>query len=195
MVQVLLREYTDQMREHLKAGRYSDAVALGHHILCYYPKHLETYRLLAQVHLETDDLDAAADLFQRVRSADPENVVALAGMSMIHEQRRQLDEAIWHLERAFEIQPANPELRKELQRLYSARGDQAPKRLKLTQAALGRLYARQGLYPQAIQEFRALLRADPTRLDLQVALAETLYRAGLKQEAAECAQALLDQLP
>jgi tetratricopeptide (TPR) repeat protein len=195
MAQVLLRDYLDEMRAHLREGQYADVIGLGQHILRYYPKYVEIYRLLAEASLETDDLAAAADLFQRVRSADPENIVALVGLSIVHELRKELEEAIWHLERAFEIQPANAELRKELLRLYAAFEGAPRSRLKLTSGGLARLYARQGLYSQAIQEFRAVLRRDPTRADAQVALAEVLYRVGRKQEAAEVAQSLLEQFP
>lgn len=195
MTLVPLHDHVELMREHLREGQFADVITLGKHVLRHYPKHLETYRLLAEASLETGDLNAAADLFQRVRSADPENIVALVGLSIVHEQRKQIEEAIWHLERAFEIQPANGELRQELLRLYAEQEGTPRERLKLTPGGLARLYARQGLYSQAIQEFRALLARDPARLDIQAALAETLYRVGRKQESAEIAQELLDKLP
>lgn len=195
MAEVPLRDYLDSMRAHLREGQFADVMALGQHILRYYPKHIETYRMLGEASLETNDLVAAVDLFQRVRSADPENIIALAGLSAVHEQRKEFKEAIWHLERAFEIQPANTELRKELLRLHAESEGTTPDRLKLTPGGLARLYTRQGLYPQAIQEFRSLLKRDPSRTDIQAALAETLYRVGRKQEAAEVAQALLEKLP
>lgn len=195
MSQVPLRDYLERMRARLSEGQYADVVTLGQHVLRYYPKHLETYRLLAEARLETNDPNAAVDLFQRVRSADPENIVALVGLSLVHEQRKELQEAIWHLERAFEIQPANMDLRQELLRLYAEYEGTPRERLKLTPGGLARLYTRQGLYSQAIQEFRGLLQRDPTRADVQAALAETLYRVGRKQEAAEVAQALLEKLP
>jgi tetratricopeptide (TPR) repeat protein len=195
MTEVLLSDYLERMRTHLHEGQYADVMSLGQHVLRYYPKDIEAYRLLAEASLETNDLNAAKDLFQRVRSADPENIIALVGLSIVHEQHKELDEAIWHLERAFEIQSANAELRKELLRLY-AEYEGAPRdRLKLSPGGLARLYARQGLYSQAIQEFRTLLRRDPTRSDIQAALAEVLYRVGRKQESAEVAQALLEKLP
>lgn len=195
MTLVPLHDHVEMMREHLREGQFADVITLGHHVLRHYPKHLETYRLLGEASLETGDLSAAADLFQRVRSADPENVVALVGLSIVHEQQKQIEEAIWHLERAFEIQPANADLRKELLRLYAEQEGTARERLKLTPGGLARLYVRQGLYSQAIQEFRALLGRDPARADIQAALAETLYRVGRKQESAEIAQELLDKLP
>jgi tetratricopeptide (TPR) repeat protein len=195
MTEVPLTDYLERMRAHLHEGQYADVMTLGQHVLQYYPKHLEVYRLLAEASLETNDLNAAADLFQRVCSADPENIIALVGLSIVHEQHKEFQEAIWHLERAFEIQPTNAELRKELLRLYAEHEGTPRERLKLTPGGLARLYTRQGLYSQAIQEFRAILRRDPARTDIQAALAEVLYRVGRKQESAEVAQALLEKLP
>ncbi|MGE5138492.1 MAG: tetratricopeptide repeat protein, partial [Rudaea sp.] len=195
MSQVLLRDGVEDLRGHLRAGRYSDALALGRHVLHFFPRHLETYRLLAETHLELNEPDAAADLYNRVRSADPESVVALLGLSVVHERRGETDEAIWHLERAFEIEPSNAELRRELTRLAGRGEPGAAARAKLPPSGLARLYARQGLNAQAIREFRALLRADPERLDLQVALMQVLFRDGQLQEAARGAQSILQSLP
>lgn len=195
MADVLLREYIEQLREHLRAGRYSDAFTLGQHILHSFPKHLETYCLLAQASLETDDLAGAADLFRRVLSADPENVMALVGMAVISEAREQMEEALWYLERAYELQPFNPELRRELGRVRESYLGTAPERVELTPGALARLYMRQGQYAHAIAEFRRLLKQDAKRYDLQVGLTEALFRAERADEAGKLAQNVLAEAP
>lgn len=195
MADVLLHDYVEQMRGHVRAGHFSDASALGKHILHYYPKHVETYVILAQASLENDDLGGAADLFRRVLSADPENVVALAGMALISEAQDKNDEALWYLERAHEIQPTNDELRTELMRIREIYYGTAPERLEMTPGALARIYARQGLYSAAINEFRRLLRTESQRYDARVALAETLYRAGRTDEAAQLAQNIMTDAP
>ena len=89
----------NELRGQILAGHYSDAFTLGQHILHYYPKHIETYRLLGEASLETDDVRGATDLFRRVLSADPENIIALGGMALIFEEQGKLDQAMWHLER------------------------------------------------------------------------------------------------
>lgn len=195
MADVLLRECITELRGHVRERRFSDALALGQHILHYYPKHIETYALLAQACIETNDLAGAADLFRRVQSADPENVVALTGLALLSEAQDKYDDALWYLERAFEIQPVNDDLRRELVRLREAYFGAAPERLELTPGALARGYARQGMYAQAIAEFRLLLRTDPQRYDAMVALAETLYRAGRTDESAQVAQKIVDDAP
>lgn len=195
MADVLLRESLEQMRTHLRANKYSDAFALGQHILHFYPKHIETYTVLAQLCLITNDLAGATDLLRRVLSADPENVIALAGMALISETQDKYDEALWYLERAYEITPSNDELRGELLRVREMFYGATPTRIELTSGALARVYARQGQYAQAINEFRRLLRNDSKRYDARVGLAETLYRAGRTDEAAQIAQSVMADAP
>lgn len=195
MADVLLRESLDQLRAYLRSGRFADAFALGQHILHFYPKHVETYTVMAQLSLATNDLAGANDLLRRVLSADPENVVALAGMALISEVQDKYDEALWYLERAYEIQPSSDELRGELLRVREMFYGTAPARLELTAGALARVYARQGQYAQAINEFRRLLRNDSKRYDARVGLAEALYRAGRTDEAAQVAQAVMADAP
>lgn len=195
MADVLLREYIEQLRARIQARQLSDAFALGRHILRYYPKHIETYVTLAQASLEADDLAGATDLFRRVLSADPENVVALAGMALIHETQNRNDEALWYLERAYEMQPTNDDLRRELARVRELYYGANTERLELTSGALARIYARQGQYASAVNEFRRLLRHESQRYDARVALAETLYRAGRADEAAQLAQNIMVDAP
>lgn len=195
MADVTLRESLDLMRSFLRAGHLAEAFALGRHILSFYPKHIETYTVLAQVSLATNDLAGANDLLRRVLSSDPENVIALAGMALISEAQDKQDEALWYLERAYEIQPSNDELRGELLRVREQYYGTTPARMELTPGALARVYARQGQYAQAINEYRRLLRSESERYDAQVGLAETLYRSGRTDEAAQIAQSVMRDAP
>lgn len=195
MVDLLLQDAVAQVRAHLHAGNYSDAFTLCQHILHFYPKHIETYTVLAQVCLATNDLAGANDVLRRVLSADPENIVALSGMGLISEVQDKYDEALWYIERAYEIQPSNDELRTELLRLRETYYGTTPSRIELTSGALARVYARQGQYAQAISEFRRLLRNDSKRYDARVGLAEALYRAGRTDEAAQVAQSVMADAP
>src|SRR5581483_7685078 len=193
-MQVPLRDCVNQLRGHVRAGHYADAFALGQHILHYYPKHIETYTILAQACLETNEIAYAADLFRRVLSADPENVIALTGMALISETQDKHDDALWYLERAHEIQPTNDELRRELLRVRETYYGTST-RYELTAGALARIYARQGDYAHAVTEFRRLLRNEGERYDARVALAETLFRLGRADEAAQMAQAVMADAP
>jgi tetratricopeptide (TPR) repeat protein len=163
--------------------------------LKHYPRHVLAYRLLGEACLEKGDYVEAANFFKRVLGADTEDMVVYVGLGIIFNEQGALDEAIWQLERAFELSPGNAEIRNELQRLYSERDGTPPPKLRLTPAALGRLYLREELYQRAIDEFRDVLDEDPERADIQVALAQALWWTGQKQEAATVCEALLEQYP
>jgi tetratricopeptide (TPR) repeat protein len=193
--QVTLIAYADQVRELIRNDRNDEAIAICKHILRYYPKHLDAYRQLGEALLEKGRLADAKELFRRVLSADPENVVAYAGLAVILEQEHLIAEATWHMERAFELAPGNVELHKELYRLYHELDGRPRARLKLTPGALARIYVREGLFAQAIQELTTLVAANDARFDARVALAETLWRVGQMRQAADAAQVILKALP
>jgi tetratricopeptide (TPR) repeat protein len=193
--QVTLKSYVDEVRLDIHSGRHDDAIELCQHILHYYPKHLDSYRLMAEASLEKGEIENALGLFRRVLSADPENVVAYAGLALIYQQQTLGEEALWHLERAYELAPTNLDLRERLLRLHAEVNHKPKLRLKLTSGGLARLYVQEGLYYQAIQEFRNIATTSPKRFDARVGLVETLWHAGRVREAAETAQALLHSLP
>ena len=193
--QITLEAYGDEVNALIRNERNDEALAICKHILRYHPKHVDTYCQMGQVYLVQGDLDGAKDLFLRVLSADPENAVAHVGLADVFEQQNMNDEAVWHLERAYELAPSDPGINKELLRLHAQVDGRARPRLKLTSGALARLYVEQGLFSQAIQEFRAIVAAAPSRFDARIALAETLWHTGRMREAAEIAQNLLETLP
>ncbi len=196
MAEIGLGEYCDEVKELIKAQSIDEAVVICRHILERFPKYIVPYRLLGEAALENEEYyDEAVSLFTRVLGANPEDVIAHVGLAVVHDERKELEGAIWHLERAFELAPGNTEIRQELKRLYGEREGVEPPRVKLTPAALARLYLREGLYDRAITELRPLLKEDPDRVDLKVALAEALWREGHRREAAEICQEILEPLP
>nr|HID14568.1 tetratricopeptide repeat protein [Anaerolineae bacterium] len=195
MTEISLHEYCEQIENVIEQGRYAEAVAHGKHILKHYPKHVTTYRLLGKAMLEAGQDEYAADMFRRVLSADPEDLLAWVGMSEVHDRRGELDAAVWYLERAFELATDNKVIEEELCRLYGRRDGVEPRRVQLTRGALAWLYFRGDLLSRAISEFRALLAEHPERVDLSVALAEALWRNDQRLEASEVCQQVLDELP
>ncbi|MBI3287776.1 MAG: tetratricopeptide repeat protein [Chloroflexi bacterium] len=195
MAPIGLSEYLEEAKDRLRQGRAQESVAICRHILGFYPKYWAAYRLLGEVALERDDLQQAAELFRRVLSVDPEDIASYLALAVIYDEAGSLDEALWHLERAFELNPSNPEIRRELRRLYGRRDGQEPGRIKLTPAALGRLYLKGRLYDRAIAELKPLADTAPERIELKLALAEALWRDGRHWEAADACQWILEELP
>ena len=195
MANVPLRVYSHEIENLVESGHLDEAIAHCQHILKTYPMHMETYRLLGKAFLESRRYTDAADIFQRSLMAVPDDFVSHVGMSIIRDDEGKLDDAIWHMERAFEIQPSNPAIQGELRRLYGRRDGVEPPKIRLSRDALANMYSQGELFNQAIAEIRSVLAEDPNRPDLQIMLARANYRAGHKVEAAEMAAVLLKKYP
>ncbi|MGZ6347284.1 MAG: tetratricopeptide repeat protein, partial [Anaerolineales bacterium] len=191
MSNVSLRVYNREIETMIEGGRLDEAVAHCQHILKTFPMYVEIYRLLGKSFLEARRYTDAADIFQRILMAVPDDFVAHVGMSIIRDDEGKLDDAIWHMERAYEDQPSNSAIQNELRRLYGRRDGTEPPKIRLSRDALANMYAQGELYHQAIAEIRGVLAEDPSRPDLQVMLARAYFKSGQKVEAAEVAANLL----
>ncbi len=195
MAKVFLRVYNREIESMIEGGQLDEAVAHCQHILKTFPMHVDTYRLLGKAFLEARRYADAADIFQRVLMAVPDDFVSHVGMSIIRDDENKMDDAIWHMERAFEVQPSNSAIQGELRRLYGRRDGVEPSKIRLSRDALANMYSQGELFNQAIAEIRSVLAEDTNRPDLQVMLARAYYRSGQKVEAAEMAAALLKKYP
>ncbi len=195
MAKVSLRVYNREIETMIDRGHLDEAIANCRHILKTFPKHLETYRLLGKAYLEYKRYPEAVDIFSRVLAAVPDDFVANVGMSIIRDDENKLDDAIWHMERAFETQPSNAAIQSELQRLYGRRDGVQPPRIRMTRGALAHMYVQGELYPQAISEIKSVLNEDGGRVDMQALLARAYYRSGLKNDAADVASSVLRTYP
>ena len=191
MAKVSLRIYNREIEGLIDQGHTNEAIAHCHHILKTFSKHLATYRLLGKAYLELKRYGEAVDIFGRVLMSVPDDFVSHVGMSIINDEQNKLDDAIWHMERAFEAQPSNAAIQGELQRLYGRRDGMEPPKIRMTRGALAHMYVQGELYPQAIAEIRAVLSEDAERADMQVLLARAYFRGGQKADASDmCAQLL-----
>jgi tetratricopeptide (TPR) repeat protein len=195
MAEVPFRDYLNEIDALIEHGSLDHAVQHCRHILAQYPKAVAVYRLLGKTLLEQEEDRAAQDVFQRVLSVDPEDFVARVGLSIVHDRNNELEPAIWHMERAFEIAPSNALIQGELRRLYARRDGDSPERIPLTRGALARMYAAGDLNSEAITDLRQLLTEQSDRIDLQVQLAEVLWRDEQRVEAAERTQQITTTLP
>jgi len=195
MGKVSLRSYNQEIDALIDNNQLEPAINHCKFILKQYPKHIETYRLLGKAYLESKRYTEASDVFQRVLSVIPDDFVAQIGISIIREDEGNFDSSIWHMERAYEIQPSNSAVQDELRRLFGRRDGIEPPKIRLTRGALVRMYARGDLYPQAIAETRAALAEDPERIDLDIILAHLYDISGQKTEAAEVSSRVITKLP
>ena len=195
MAKVSLRAYNREIETMIDRGQLDEAIAHCHHIFKTFPKHLETYRLLGKAYLEYKRYGDAVDVFTRALVAAPNDFVANVGLSIIRDEENKIDDAIWHMERAFEVQPSNSAIQGELQRLYGRRDGVVPPRVRMTKGALAHMYVQGELYPQAISEIKNVLKEDAGRSDMQALLARAYFKSGQKNEAVEVSSALLRRYP
>ncbi len=195
MTKIPLRSYTREIESLIERGMNEEALAHCRFILKHYPKHIEAYRLLGKVFLESQRYSEAADILTRIMSVFPDDFFAQIGMSIIREDEGNLDAAIFHMERAYETQPANIAVQDELRRLYGRRDGAEPHKLRLSRGALVRMYVRGGLNRQAVSEIHAALQEDPQRIDLEIILAKIHHLLGEKAEAVEIASRLVSKIP
>ncbi|MEN6300491.1 MAG: tetratricopeptide repeat protein, partial [Anaerolineaceae bacterium] len=195
MATISLRAYNHEIEEMIAHNQFDQAIAHCRNILKSYPKHIDTYRLLGKAFLENQRYGDAGDIFQRVLSSFPEDFISHVGMSIIREDEGNLDDALWHMERAFELQPSNNAVQGELRRLHGKREGVEPSKIRLTRGALAHMYIRGDLFPQAIAELKIALTEDPTRFDLQTSLAKAYYLSGQLAEAAKISNEIINKLP
>ncbi|MCB9144174.1 MAG: tetratricopeptide repeat protein [Anaerolineales bacterium] len=191
MAKVSLRIYNREIENLIDQGHTNEAIAHCRHILQTFPKHLETYRMLGKAYLEARRYGEAIEIFNRLLMAVPDDFVAHVGLSIIRDEEKKLDDAIWHMERAFEVQSSNPAIQAELQKLYGRRDGMVPPKVRMTRGALARIYVLGELYPQAISEIRSVLAEDPQRVDMQVLLAHSYYKSGQRADATDICNQLL----
>ena len=195
MAEIILHDYIKQIDRLVDGERLDEAVNHCHHILKKFPRHVDTYRVLGRALLEQGNLSQAKELFQRVLSVSPNDFVSHAGLSAAYKSEGSLPSAIWHLERAFELQPYNPVVQDELQQLYKQRDGRNQERVPLNLGALARLHMYSGLYIQAVKELKEAITLEPQRVGLEVLLAETLWRDDRRVEAVDVCMKVMEKVP
>jgi hypothetical protein len=195
MVNISLRDYYKEIDSLITAGQHQEAVDHCVHILTTYPKDLETYRLLGKAFLEANDNKQAADIFGRVLAIRPDDFVANVGMSVIREEEGNLEAAIWHMEKAFELDSSTTAIQIELKRLYTLRDGETPQKIRLTKGALIRMYAKGGMLQQAISEILNKFPSMDERPDIQTLLATLYFQTDQRTAAADLCQKILQNLP
>ncbi len=190
-----LRAYNKEIDSLIEQNRLDEAIGHCRHILSKFPKHLDTYQLLGKAYLENGQNSNAADIFQRILSAIPDDFISHVGMSVIREEEGNMNAAVLHMEKAFECQPYNSEIQVELKRLYGKRDGMEPPKVRLTQGALARIYVQGEMIRQGISELRAAIAENPKRYDLKAVLMESYLKDGKLANAIDLASNILKKYP
>jgi len=190
-----LNEVVDEIKYLIDQGKANDALPLTHLLLSHYPRYIQGYQLLAEIALEEGYIADAIEVLQRILSADPESFVAHAGLAVAFKNQEQAEDALWHIQRAFEMEPRLREVREEVRQISQLHTGHRPGRLRLNGAALSRMYMREGTYEQAVKQLKSELDSQQNRVDLQVALAEAEWFAQRHEDAVRTSRQALQELP
>ncbi|PJF28779.1 MAG: hypothetical protein CUN52_11740, partial [Phototrophicales bacterium] len=162
-----LKQYLAKIDALLEDEYYDEAIYHSRHVLSFLPKNLATYRRLGRAEVGAGRWDDANTTLRRILSFAPDDKIAHVGMSKVYQRAQKKEEALWHLERAYEQDPNNQEIIDELRDLYAAYKKMNNVRLQLTAGAVARQYAKNQLYPQAIKALKDALKHTPQRIDLR----------------------------
>lgn len=195
MPEISLKEYFSKLNDFLSERAVDEVLLHCRQILQFYPKNVTAYRYLGRALVMSGRWEEGRESLRRVLSVIPDDYQAHLALSEANERLGRSDEAIWHLERAFEQRPNDKDIIDALRALYSLHRNINNLKIQLTSAAVARQYARSGAYNQAVDTLRSALSRMNERLDLKLLLAQILQEHGEQEEAAELALEVLGVLP
>jgi tetratricopeptide (TPR) repeat protein len=185
-----LTEAVQQAEAALSGGNYRSAVDTCRRVLGQFPEFATAHRVLGEALLEDGDVAGAEQAFADVLQRDPQSSAAYTGLSKIAESRGDRDTALAYAQVAWENAPQQSDLRDRVamlsEQLYGQGG-----RLHLTRAALTSLHFRAGRWSRAAAEAAGVLTEHPGRVDMQLRLAEALWRRGSLQAAGNACHSVL----
>lgn len=195
MPDLSLRAYHRKIESWIEEDKIDKAISQIACLLREFPKDLQSWRCLSKALLQKQDFVNADQVFDIILRVDPDDFISHIGKSMAAEIHGEMDVAIEHMRRAFEVQPSNEGLQNELKRLIIKNDGVEPTKVRLTRGALIKMYLRGSLYEQAIAEALIGVRENSHRSDYQLALAEAYEKTGDYTKSAETCVSILKELP
>src|SRR5262245_1821154 len=142
MTNISLKEYHAKLESLLNTNATDEVIRHCRHILQEFPKNVTTYRIFGRALVYNSKWQKAGEVLTRVLSVYPDDLAAHIGLSEIYEKTNKPDEAIWHLERAFEQDPNNQPLIDALREMYQQHRKVEYAKVQLTTGAVARQYVR-----------------------------------------------------
>jgi tetratricopeptide (TPR) repeat protein len=101
-----------------KAGRVDEALKMHENVLFQDPENVNAANSLAFLYAQKgENLDKALSLAKKAHDSNPESAAYNDTIGYVYFRRNQLDPAKRHLKKAFELDPANEEIRTHLHEL------------------------------------------------------------------------------
>jgi tetratricopeptide (TPR) repeat protein len=103
-----------------KAGRIDEAVKMHETVLTQDPDNINASNSLAYLYaVKNENLDKALSLAKKAHDSDPESAAYNDTIGYVYFRRGQKDPAKKHLKKAFELDPANEDIRSHLHELLN----------------------------------------------------------------------------
>jgi tetratricopeptide (TPR) repeat protein len=192
MTQMSLGESLRTIEAEIAAGRAESALAQCQDAQAQYPRALSVQRVLGETYLSLRKPREALAALERVLAGDPEDARALCARALVHQMHGDAQAALQWYRRACDVRPEDQVLRSTYSELAGRLGQPA---YQPTRVGLARLYLRNDLYAHALREWESLAQETPDLLEVQVGLAETLWRVERPSEAQALCERILTNAP
>jgi hypothetical protein len=173
-----------EVRRHMEAGAFTDALALLDRLLARYPQHAALAALKLEVETRRAPPADLVDLGRQRRGL----LQSIAAKAQIYEERGQYTEAFAELGTLRSIDPSWPGIEREIERLGRARDDDARAGAARELTASVRECLDAGDYEYALE----ILRDNPAEVACEPTLAHLEEAAGSGRERARQAAACLE---
>lgn len=190
-------------QQHLKAGRYQEAVEQYHRILENNPGHANALHYLGLANFWLGNTDQGLTDVERSVRLHPADPVFLNNVAMLYEELGRLQEAETHFQRALNLKPDYLQALRSLAHLLWRRNKiylagshlkdllrRDPEDIE-SRALLAEVHGALGDIASMQREFRAVLEKEPTNVAACIRFAELLSRSGRSDEAIQVCEAQL----
>ncbi len=181
------REIVGQARKLLADGDADECLRLIGYVLDSFSNYYEARLVRALAFEKTARMSDAADDAAFVLGVDPSNATALLLSARIQNQKGDQQQARKLWSRAAEANPDHPDLQNPI--------DGLDVRSPVTHSFLGYSYLRSGWPELAERQFRAAMESDSVRMDVRLALAESLWSIGRLEDCRRHCRTVLDHHP
>ncbi|HEX5418251.1 MAG TPA: tetratricopeptide repeat protein, partial [Chloroflexota bacterium] len=190
-----LNEISRRADRAVRLGAYPYASLLCERILRWFPGDARARSLLGQASLGAGDHERARQQFDLALEYDPEDATALAALGVVHSAEGRLGAAVKAFERAYDLNPANEEVRDSLARLYAER-DGGPTAVPAAPpVAVARWRLRHEPLETALDAVNTLLVSQPGNVAVALARAEALWRSERFDDAERACRQILTRHP
>ena len=193
--EITLNAYIERIENMIRQGRMDEAIAHAAHVLQFYPKNAAVYRNMGRALMRQQRYEEAGEIFRRLLAAIPDDFSSHYQLSIIYENENRPDASLWHIERAFDVQPGSTQVNDRLRELYKKFRDVDVDKIQLTAGAVANQYVKAGMHAEALELLDRTLKKVPDRADLQLIKARALWSNDDHVEAAEVALDVINSYP